>query len=117
MLKIIIKCVYPQNDPCSESPRGPLKASIKVVGLRENIFTPDTMFEQLIQTHTEVIKVHPDSVRALGRGHRGRRSGVLLVLRVGAVLVVFLQVASLGAETVKAVPGVAFVGGEEIPQV
>ncbi len=75
------------------------------------------MFQQPIQTNTEVIKVHPDSVRSLGRGHRGRRSGVLLVLRVGAVLLVFLQVASLGAEPVEAVPGVAFVGGEEIPQV
>lgn len=54
---------------------------------------------------------------SLGRGNGGRRGRVLLVLRVSGVLVVLLQVAALRAETVKALPCVAFVGCKEIAQV
>lgn len=50
----------------------------------------------------------------LGRGNGGRWGRVFLILRVSCILVIFLQVAALCAETVKALPCVAFVGCEEI---
>lgn len=53
-------------------------------------------------------------VRSLGWGNGGRRGRVFLVLRVSGILVIFLQVTALCAETVKALPCVAFVGGKEI---
>lgn len=88
-----------------------------------------------IDTHT--IIVHPDHgsqgsvgiwwdgfevgwwgvLRGGGGADRGRRGRVLLVLRVSVVLVVFLLVTTLGAETVKALPGVALVSGKEVAQV
>lgn len=54
----------------------------------------------------------------LGGGDWGQWGGrVLLVLRIRGVLVILLLVAVLVADGVEALPGVAFVAGEEVAQV